>query len=262
MMKHPKFLNTLSTMNYKVSLYILIIIFLCCNFNAFCQGKVTRPTPQQSRTIKPHKSVPKVTVSEPDGFINGHGYVDLGLPSGTKWATCNVGATNSWDVGDLFTWGDVVPKDEYSKNTASLYLKSDRQLRDNKIIDSSGQLTPQYDATLYSWGNPWITPTSKEFNELIDNCKFIVYNYNKSNGILIVGLNKKTIFLPFPSYKTTEEDVQFIGESGMYQSSEACGYNAYALSIVGDYLSVKINNRIGGFPIRGVLHIDSIMSNF
>ena len=47
----------------------------------------------------------------PTGQQGGHYYVDLGLPSGTLWATCNVGAVNPTDYGDYFAWGETEPKD-------------------------------------------------------------------------------------------------------------------------------------------------------
>ena len=46
--------------------------------------------------------------------IDGHEYVDMGLPSGTLWATCNIGATSSTDFGDYFAWGETEPKEEYT----------------------------------------------------------------------------------------------------------------------------------------------------
>lgn len=55
------------------------------------------------------------TPENPD--YNGHEYVDLGLPSGLKWATCNVGATTPEEYGDYFAWGEVEPKETYSWST-------------------------------------------------------------------------------------------------------------------------------------------------
>lgn len=65
------------------------------------QGQIKRP---------PTNAKPKVGISKPDGYNNGHGYVDLGLPSGLKWATCNVGATTPSDYGNYYAWGETKPK--------------------------------------------------------------------------------------------------------------------------------------------------------
>lgn len=73
----------------------------------------------QGQIIRPQKTIkPKVEISQPDGYINGHGYVDLGLPSGTKWATCNVGADEPWVYGNYFAWGKLLLNRLILKKTA------------------------------------------------------------------------------------------------------------------------------------------------
>ncbi len=58
---------------------------------------------------------------ESSGTINGHEWVDLGLPSGLKWATCNVGATNPWDYGDYYAWGETTTKSTYTIDSSIIY---------------------------------------------------------------------------------------------------------------------------------------------
>ena len=53
--------------------------------------------------------------------IDGHEYVDMGLPSGTLWATCNIGAESSTDFGDYFAWGETEPKEEYTNENYKFF---------------------------------------------------------------------------------------------------------------------------------------------
>ena len=81
----------------------LLVLFCCLSLTlmALAQasgGQIRR----QAERSSPLRNVMKI--SEPDGHLNGHGYVDLGLPSKTKWATCNVGANSPEDYGYYLTW--------------------------------------------------------------------------------------------------------------------------------------------------------------
>lgn len=183
-MKHPQSLNILSIMNYKIFLSLLIIIFLCHGFNAFCQGKVTRPAQQQSQTSTPQKSSSKVTISEPNGYINGHGYVDLGLPSGLKWATCNVGASSPERFGDYYAWGETTTKTEYNEDNR-------KTRRDDNIGGN-----PDYDAATANWKSSWRMPSNTEYEELIKCCSCKLTTYRGIHGCKIIGPNGKSIFLP------------------------------------------------------------------
>ena len=70
------------------------------------------------------------------GVVNGHVWVDLGLPSGTKWATCNVGAASPEDYGHYFAWGETSPKSDYSSSNCPTYGLSISQLQSQGYIDS------------------------------------------------------------------------------------------------------------------------------
>lgn len=209
-------------MNRKILHYILVVLFLSCNFNGFSQGKVTRPTQQQSHTSKPQKSRPNVTISEPDGYINGHGYVDLGLPSGTKWATCNVGASSPDKSGGYFSWGEIETKNEYSDNTCTTVNK--------EISDFSGN--PYYDVATAKWGDNWCMPTSDKTEELAKLCKWTWIKYNSSTGYKITGPNGKSIFLPARGWKDGSE-IKFSGPHGIIWTSSPADdvtYGSYALN--------------------------------
>lgn len=92
--------------------------------------------------------------------INGHEYVDLGLPSGLKWATCNVGANSPSEYGDYYAWGETTTKTSYTYENSKTYNK--------KIGDIGGNAS--YDAARANWGGTWRMPTKEEFDELLNKC--------------------------------------------------------------------------------------------
>ena len=105
-------------------------------------------------------------------------YVDLGLPSGLLWATCNVGADNPEDYGDYFAWGETQPKDTYnwstyqycngSYNTLTKYC-SNSSFGYNGFTDDLTTLLPEDDAATANWGSHWRMPTEEEWQELYRN---------------------------------------------------------------------------------------------
>lgn len=141
------------------------------------QGKVSR---HHASSIK-NQSYP-ANISKPNGFENNHGYVDLGLSSGTLWATCNVGADSPSKFGDYFAWGGI-----RNKISSNLY---------NVFVESIAHNT-QYDAATFNWGANWLLPSRSDFKELIDNCKIETVKFNGRTGKLFIGPNSKKIFFPF-----------------------------------------------------------------
>lgn len=125
-----------------------------------------------------------------NNIADGHRYVDLGLPSGTFWATCNVGANTPNDYGMYFAWGEHMEKENYLPgnyyyvkpgNTHDLYLKDDP-------------------AHLY-WGGKWRTPSRKQIRELIEECEWSWEHYLGTIGSRVTGPNGNSIFLPAGTYK-------------------------------------------------------------
>ena len=118
------------------------------------------------------------------GTENGHEWVDLGLPSGLKWATCNVGAKTPEQSGNYYAWGETKPKDEY--NNGLTY--------DKQMDDISGNA--QYDAATANWGGDWRMPTKEEMEELVNNCICEMIRQNGARGYKLTGPNGNSIFLP------------------------------------------------------------------
>ena len=123
---------------------------------------------------------------EPDGEIAGHYYVDLGLPSGVKWATCNVGASSPEDYGDYFAWGETSPKAEYTWENSVTYGE--------QMSDISGNA--QYDAATANWGGSWRMPTKEQMEELVEHCEWEWTQVNGVNCAKVIGPNGSCIFLP------------------------------------------------------------------
>ena len=129
------------------------------------------------------------------GTINGHEWVDLGLPSGLKWATCNVGADSPEDYGNYYAWGETTTKSTYEDNSLT-YGLNESQLQSQGYIDGSGNLTPSHDAATANWGGDWRMPTKEEMRELIDKCTWTWTTQNGVNGYNVEGPNGNSIFLP------------------------------------------------------------------
>ena len=128
------------------------------------------------------------------GVENGHSYVDLGLPSGTKWAIMNVGANSPEEAGDYFAWGETVPKDDYSWDTYRLGTEDNLTMYNS--TDGKTELEATDDAAAQNWGGNWRTPDRMKFYELLNNCTWIWTTQNGVDGYRVVGPNGESIFLP------------------------------------------------------------------
>ena len=151
----------------------------------------------------------------------GHEYVDLGLPSGLKWATCNVGASSPEDYGDYYAWGETTTKDSYSSSKSLIYGKT--------MGDISGDA--QYDAATANWGSGWRLPTKAELTELKNNCTWTWTTQNGKTGYKVTGPNGNSIFLPAAGCRYGSLLVN-AGEYGFYWSStphESDSISAYRL---------------------------------
>jgi hypothetical protein len=127
------------------------------------------------------------------------------LPSGTLWATCNIGANSPEEYGDYFAWGETAPKDDYNwsnykwcNGTLNKLTKySTRSSYGYKgFVDNKTVLDPEDDAAYVNWGSSWRMPTTEQMQELIDNCSSVWTTQNGVNGRLFTGPNGNTMFLP------------------------------------------------------------------
>ena len=137
-----------------------------------------------------------VTVTKPDGEDpEEHEYVDLGLPSGTLWATCNVGASSPEGFGLHFAWGETSSKEEYTLENYLFYDESvDGQMTKYNGTDKLTELLPEDDAATANWGSEWQMPSSEQCEELIDATYTTIANttLNNVSGYLITSISNKT----------------------------------------------------------------------
>lgn len=132
-----------------------------------------------------------------------HDYVDLGLPSGTLWATCNVGANREEEYGDYFAWGETNPKTANSFNNYK-YCAENKLTKycENSnygykgFTDNLVTLQPNDDAATANWSSGWRMPTMKEWNELYHNTTITWTSSNNVYGLLATASNGNSLFLP------------------------------------------------------------------
>ena len=96
--------------------------------------------------------------------------IDLGLPSGTKWAACNIGANKPTEFGDYFAWGDTSAKNNYVGRTCETYDLDIYSLKMEDYVNRRNVLADNYDAAAYILGEGWRIPSGEQAQELIDNC--------------------------------------------------------------------------------------------
>ena len=195
--------------------------------------------------------------------FDDHPYVDLGLPSGILWATCNVGATNPEDYGDYFAWGETTPKSVYDWNAYQYCMGSSTTLTKycsnssygyNGFTDNLTTLLPEDDAATANWGNGWRMPTKEEFQELYDNTTVTWTTQNGVNGRLFTAMNGNTLFLPTAGYRNGSS-LSYAGSRGFYWSSSlntGSPSDAWYFRFRSDYYYVDGRSRYYGQSVRPV----------
>lgn len=158
---------------------------------------------------------------------DGHEYVDLGLPSGLLWATCNIGATNENEIGDYFAWGETEPSVSYTFENYKWgdydYLTKYNANPNYGTVDNRSKLQPRDDAAQVLWGGEWRMPTMLEAAELIENCTWWTDEYLMLN---VKGPNGNIIKFAFNGVKY-DKDLQDFGRIGYYWLSELYSVDSY-----------------------------------
>ena len=148
--------------------------------------------------------------------INGHKFVDLGLPSGLLWATRNVGAESIYEIGNYYSWGEIEPKNKYTLTTYK-WFDGDEFTKYNRE-DGKRELDAADDVATVKWGKKCRLPKHAEAIELVTKCKWerrLSYDNQSINGYLVTGPNGNSIFLPAAGCNTGSL-IQWSGESGYY----------------------------------------------
>ena len=195
----------------------------------------------------------------------GHGFVDLGLPSGTLWATCNVGANMPEDYGDYFAWGEIQPKTMYNWSTYQYCNGSENMLTKycnnsnygyNGFTDNLTTLLPEDDAATANWGADWRMPTKADFEELYNNTTVTVTMQNNVNGMRFSAQNGNNLFLPATG-GYSGSDLTLTGSSGCYWTSSLATSHrpdcAWRILFPSTHSSMYSSYRYFGFTVRPVL---------
>ena len=199
---------------------------------------------------------------------NGFEYVDLDLPSGTKWATCNVGADKETDYGfyfafgekkgyscftdaKAFNWGDY----KFSVNGSNAKFSKYNNTDGKKVLDLCD------DAAHIHMGGKWHMPTDEQIRELKSNTiSDWVTNYNGSgvNGILFISKSdtRKKLFLPASGclsnfFSESAGKVCYYWSSSIYNNNDCYGF---IFNIRSSLISVALSNRNDGNTVRGVFN--------
>ena len=223
------------------------------------------------------------SVLSSSGKERGHSYVDLGLPSGTLWAVCNVGAATPQDYGNYYAWGETTTKETYNWSSyldGNIASNSDCGTDKDALKGVTDIAGTQYDAAYVNWGGKWRMPTKAQQDELGNQCYWVwTESYNNSNvkGYIVYKAKSSSdkgvkIYegeTPSSSYKLSDAHIflpaaggryngalRSAGSYGLYWSSSLrTGYQGYAWDVyffLSDYVGYGNGCRYDGQSVRAV----------
>ena len=177
--------------------------------------------------------------------------IDLGLPSGTKWASCNVGATKAEEYGGYFAWGEIEEKDCYNWGTYTYCDGSSSTCHDlGRNISGT-----KYDVAHVKLGGNWQMPTLIQFKELLANCLQERTTLNGVKGFKLTSkLNNNSIFLPAAGYRR-KDDLDHVGKDGAFWLSTldtSVPEYAYSIRFHSGYAYRRYDGRSYGLTVRPV----------
>lgn len=233
--------------------YILVIALALMSIQTLAQGIIVKKT-DGTEVRFPADIVESISVYgfETRGTAEGHEYVNLDLPSGTLWATCNIGASKPEEYGDYYAWGETATKSVYNWDTYQ-YGRSSSDV-DNIGKDIAGT---KYDVAHVKWGGGWRMPTLEQIKELLNNTTNEWTTLNGVAGRLFTGKNGGTVFLPAAGLRWYGE-LNIAGSYGYYWSStlnESSPYYAWYLDFDWRLLAAwdrDNGSRFGGQSVRPV----------
>ena len=185
-----------------------------------------------------------------DGRDDSHEWIDLDLPSGTLWATCNIGASSSEEYGDYFAWGETTPKTDYSWSTYKYSQGSGTTMikyctdSNYGMVDNRTELDPADDAATAIWGNNWQMPSLAQCQELCSS-DYTTTTWTTRKGvygrIITSKTNGNSIFLPAAGSRDKSGFHDVAGKGSNYwsrslfteRSDLACGFGFYVSEVMG-----------------------------
>lgn len=189
---------------------------------------------------------------------NEYDYVDLALPSGTFWATMNLGAQSSSDPGNYYSWAEIRTKLNYSEEYYNYYSGAGEEYSKYNSFDSKTELEGMDDAAWSVWGGEWHTPSKDQWLELLDCTTRTAGN----GGVTFTGENGNSIFLPASGIMVgdTLEDSSLLYylSSGLHQAILRGGVvNSYYCDVYYDNAEdtheTVSASRYSGYVIRPVI---------
>lgn len=182
---------------------IFLLIALVCQLAASAQKEVLLHLKSGEVITYGNAEIDSITFGTRlhDDDYRGHEYVDLGLPSGLKWATCNVGAELPEENGNYYRWAETksIVESEATDHKYFVGFKLTKYNLNEKlgVVDNKIVLDPEDDAAHVAWGGKWRMPTHEEMTELITYCSKEKYTINSVTGYKYTGPNGNSIFLPY-----------------------------------------------------------------
>ena len=232
--------HVLGYFTMKKKLYLLSALFIMGLFTLCGCNKI--------------ENEPNEEPEEPKNELNGHEWVDLGLPSGTLWATCNVGASSPEEYGNYYAWGETLTKGQYDESTYT-------------YTDNPNKLPLSADAAAINWGEGWMIPSENQWSELINNCSWERNGW----GTTFTGRNGNSLYLPSAGFDSDDiyaiNGVHWDGCGCFYWSSTICADDTSkarffysmdsdsGLSAFPIFLGVREWSRRHGFTIRPVCYV-------
>lgn len=181
------------------------------------------------------------------GVLDGHEYADLGLPSGTLWAVCNLGASSPSETGDYYAWGETKTKEYYTWETYQFLDRYTSEINwgNYVICHNIGEdiCGTEYDAARVHWGGAWRMPHYDEIKELRRSCWWKLVTEDGTLGYRFYGPNENSIFMPMTGSIIENE----LGE--IYVGAYWCGTERY---MVGGPKDANYNASIFDFDTGGV----------
>ena len=146
--------------------------------------------------------------------------IDLGLPSGTKWACCNMDASCPEEYGGYYAWGETSEKSDYTWENYKYWTdKNGNGKADNGDCQNLGDIAgTSYDVAHVKWGDIWCMPSVEQIEELLKNCTSKWTSINGVYGREFTGQNGGQLFMPAADDRW-DGDLNHEGNYGLYWMS-------------------------------------------
>ena len=239
---------------------LIVLLTMMAVFSGKCGSETNRNSTDSTSTTFNRVDSTSTTLQYVD---DSHSYlkcpdgkhphlIDLGLPSGTKWACCNMGADSPEDFGAYYSWGETEPKDKYGCDNY-IYRGSSHVTQINLGENICGT---KYDVVHVKWGGAWQMPSFWQMEELLNNCSYEWAEVNGVGGRKFTASNGGSIFLPAAGLRYMKKP-PFTGRGGEYWTGthypEPEHVNlAYVLSFYGNGNELYYCDRCYGLSIRPV----------